>query len=69
MTGEELRTFRESLGLSAPRFAQALQIGTARSVYRWEAGEYVIPPEINVLLDLVAHVPAARKRLKLPTPK
>lgn len=49
MTGEELKSARKSLGLTAEGFAQLVQVQSGRTVRRWEAEEREIPGPVIVL--------------------
>lgn len=56
MTGAELRTIRDSLGLSADQFAQMVGVRD-RTVRRWEVGDWPVPDEVaKVLSSLDAQI-------------
>lgn len=50
MTGAELRTVREFLGLSTNWLAQYLEVGE-RKIMRWEAAEVPIPDGVAAQVD------------------
>ena len=50
MTGAELRTLRDSLGLSADAVAQMAGVKT-RSVQRWEVDDWPVPQDVAELLQ------------------
>lgn len=59
MTGAELRTLRDSLGLSADQLAQMLG-NRDRTIRRWESGEWPVPDDAaEVLQRLDAQVERA----------
>lgn len=63
MTPAELREARQTLGLSAARFAAAVGVADGRTVRRWEAGDREIPGSVAILVRLLLDMPAIRKRL------
>jgi len=63
LTPTELRSIRAALGLSAQGLARILGVAEGRTVRRWEAGDNDIPGPVAVLLDLLLHIPGARKHL------
>jgi DNA-binding transcriptional regulator YiaG len=65
MTPAQLKSARQALGLSAEGFARAVGVESGRTVRRWEAGDRDIPGPVIAWLDLVLHLPAARRRLGL----
>lgn len=63
MTPEELRDWRESLGLGRTLFARAL--GVARSaVKKWEYGERPVPAWLTVVRDLTILVAELEAKLQ-----
>src|SRR5262245_15711225 len=63
MTPTELKSARHALGLSAEGFARLMQVGSGRTVRRWEAGDRDIPGPVVVLTTLLLDCAPARKRL------
>jgi DNA-binding transcriptional regulator YiaG len=63
LTPAELKSARHALGLSAEGFARLVRVQSGRTVRRWESGEQDVPGPVLVILDLLQHCPAARKRL------
>jgi transcriptional regulator with XRE-family HTH domain len=68
MTGEELRTARKSLGLSAEGFARAIDASSGRAVQAWETGSRhgrpaPIPGPVALLIEFALEIPAVRIRL------
>ncbi|GAB6842365.1 DNA-binding transcriptional regulator YiaG [Methylorubrum rhodinum] len=51
MTGAELRSAREALGLSVSLFAERLEVDQS-AVRRWESGDRAIPGPVRVLVRL-----------------
>lgn len=73
MTPADLKSARESLGLSAEGFARVFGVASGRTVRGWEAGERngapaIVPAPVALLVDLALHIPAARKRLGITPP-
>ena len=64
MTSAELKSARQSLGLSAEAFARLVRVADGRPVRRWEAGDRDIPGPVIVILGLL-ELPAVRRRLGL----
>lgn len=59
MTGAELRTIRDSLGLSAEQVAGMAGVRN-RTVYRWEVGDWPVPDDVaTALRDLDAQIERA----------
>lgn len=56
MTGPELRTRREVLGLTQQALAERLGIDSM-TVSRWERGEHGIPPYLHLALLEIANNP------------
>lgn len=52
MSGEELKTLRESKALSQAQLARMLEVNVM-SVSRWERGERKISPQIHKLIQLL----------------
>lgn len=63
MTPDELRKARQTLGLSAARFAAAVGVADGRTVRRWEAGDRDIPGSVVILVRLMLDMPQVQKRL------
>jgi len=63
MTDAELRDLLGRLELTQSGAARMLGVDP-RTMRRWIAGERAIPEVVVRLLDLLEHVPAARKRLE-----
>lgn len=57
MTPTELKTIRNQLGLTQAGLAALLQVGSGRTVRRWEAGERAIPGPAAVALKILAENP------------
>lgn len=53
MTPAELKSIRQSLGLSAEAFARLLRIQSGRTVRRWEAGDSDIPGPVEVICNWI----------------
>lgn len=66
MTPTELKSTRQSLGLSAGRFAALLGV-TISSVRKWESGDNPIPAWLVMLIGLL-DLEAVQRRLDLPAP-
>jgi DNA-binding transcriptional regulator YiaG len=60
MTPADLKSIRESLGLSAKAFARLVQVESDRTVRRWEAGDRDIPGPVIVIARALRDSPAAR---------
>jgi DNA-binding transcriptional regulator YiaG len=60
MTGKDLRTRREALGLSQPALARLLCCNQ-NSVYMWETGKRPIGPMLTANLERVLAQAAATK--------
>ena len=54
LTPAEFREARQKLGLSQEQLSQLLQVGSGRTVRRWEAGERDIPGPVVVLMHWLA---------------
>lgn len=52
MTPAELKSIRQSLGLSAEAFAKLVRVATGRTVRRWESGEQDIPGPVTLIAEL-----------------
>lgn len=63
MTPNELKSKRHGLGLSAEAFARLVRVESGRTVRRWEAGDRGIPGPVEVILDVLEAVPAAKRWL------
>lgn len=53
MTGDELRSRREALGLSQTRLAEILETNQS-TVSKWESGRHDIPGHLRLALDRLA---------------
>ena len=53
MTGDEVKIFRKSLGLSQRQFAKALGGLETTTVHRWEAGQSPVSPVAATLIGLI----------------
>ncbi len=60
MTPEDLKAARHALGLSAEGFARVLEVGSGRTVQRWEAGDRDIPGPVIVLTRILLQSAQAR---------
>lgn len=63
VTPADLKAARHALGLSAEGMARLVRVQSGRTVRRWEAGERDIPGPVQVLIEVLLSLPAARKRL------
>lgn len=63
MTPTKLKSIRQSLGLSAGRFAAILGVHIS-AVRKWEAGHRPIPAWLVLLLDLM-QMPAVQRRMDI----
>lgn len=63
MTPAELKSTRQSLGLSAERFAAFVGVETGRTVRRWEDGTRDIPGPVIKLLWLAVWSPKVKKHM------
>ena len=52
MTGDELKNFRERLGLSREELARELRT-TYPTIYRWETDDRAIPPYLDLALETI----------------
>jgi DNA-binding transcriptional regulator YiaG len=68
VTPADLKSARTALGLSAEGFARLVRVESGRTVRRWEAGERDIPGPVQVLVDLLLALPAARGRCGVTDP-
>lgn len=59
MTHHELKSIRNSLGLSVEGFARMICV-EGRTVRRWEDGTRRIPAPVSLLLHLIGAVPGAK---------
>lgn len=59
----DLKSARARLGLSVERFAAICQLGSARTVRRWEMGELDVPGPVRVLVNLMLRSAEVRKLL------
>lgn len=67
MTGDDLRAFRQSLGLSDRGFARALGQSEATdgaTVRHWERGRAPVPVLVETLVAIASDVPAVRDWLR-----
>jgi DNA-binding transcriptional regulator YiaG len=53
MTPDELKSARQTLGLSAEGFAKLIRVESGRTVRRWEAGDRDIPGPVTVLIEAI----------------
>lgn len=53
MTPAELKSIRQSLGLSAEAFARLVRVESGRTVRRWESGERDVPGPVTVIAELL----------------
>lgn len=60
MTPAELRTARDTLGLSAEGLARVMRVQSGRTVRRWEAGDRDIPGPAIVLIEALLTCQALR---------
>ena len=68
MTPAELTAIIQKLGVSRAELARIVGAASDRTIRGWEHGARngrpaPIPRSVEIILDLVIHVPAARKRL------
>ncbi len=63
MTAAELKRIRSDLGLSIDDFARIVGAQAGRTVRHWESGDRAIPGSVAILADLIATMPAVRRRL------
>lgn len=64
MTPADLKTARQSLGLSQAEFARAVSVASDRTVRKWEDGERDIPGPVAVLMALAEQIPAVADALR-----
>lgn len=57
MTPAQLRTIRDSLGLTAEAFARLVGVSGGRTVRKWEAGDREIPGTVAILLKAIKDNP------------
>lgn len=60
MTGDELKTERERLGMTQEEFAKALGYSGARAVRWWESGKVKVPRHIPLALGQLRLVAKSR---------
>jgi HTH-type transcriptional regulator/antitoxin MqsA len=63
LSGKEIRSIREKLGLTQAQLAAMLRLG-ANTLSRWEAGRNVQTAAMDLLLRLLRDVPNARAYLQ-----
>lgn len=63
MTPAELKSIRQSLGLSAEAFAKLVRAKSGRTVRYWESGERDIPGSVTVIAELLRDSQDVRDRL------
>src|SRR5689334_7320324 len=68
MTGKELKTIRERLGLSQEQFAARLKISRV-SVTRMEYGSQIIKPSMAYFVELVANEIARESQVEISHPR
>ena len=54
MTPSEFKEARNSLNLSAADLARLFQIGSGRTIRRWEDGKQEVPGPVQVLMEWYA---------------
>lgn len=64
MTPADLRSARQSLGLSQAEFARAVGVASDRTVRKWEDGERDIPGPVAVLVILAEQIQAVADALR-----
>jgi transcriptional regulator with XRE-family HTH domain len=65
MTPTELKSIRQSLGLSAEAFAALLRVQSGRTVRRWEAGERDVPGPVIVIAEGLRDSAALRRYFRV----
>jgi len=65
MTPAELKSIRQSLGLSAEVFAKVVRVESGRTVRRWESAERDIPGPVTLIAELLRDEATLRDRLVL----
>lgn len=63
MTPDDIRSFRQSLGLSAGAFARALGVSDGSRIREWESGRKEPHAAVLTIIELADDVPAVRKWL------
>lgn len=52
MSGEELKSYREKLGLTQEQLAEALKVAS-NTVSRWERNDRAIPPYLSLAIETI----------------
>jgi DNA-binding transcriptional regulator YiaG len=63
VTPGELKSIRQSLGLSAEAFAKLVRVSNGRTVRYWESGDRDIPGPVIVIAEGLRDSPAVRDYL------
>lgn len=61
MTPEELKSIRQSLGLSAEAFAKMVRVESGRTVRRWEGADRDIPGPVIVIAEALRDSRSVRR--------
>jgi len=69
MSGEEVRTLRQRLGLTQAQLARLLLIKEPRTVRRWELGELPVNGPASVALQILMMLPEDKRRALIAAAK